>query len=120
MMAHPLREMPFEPLGNLILDFPAVASVSNYRRELDLDTAIASVTYNTPTAEYRREVFASPADQVIVIHLTANKPGEVAFRVAVQTLRQQPSAPNLRQRCCSPARTARPRESRAHSSSRPA
>ena len=41
MMAHPIKQMPYEPVGDLILDFPGHSSSSNYRRELDLNTAIA-------------------------------------------------------------------------------
>ncbi len=85
MMAHPLREMPLEPLGNLIVDFPTVASVANYRRDLDLDSAIATVSYEAGGVTYRREVFVSPVDQVIVLHLTANKSGHISFSARVQT-----------------------------------
>src|SRR5277367_1891486 len=45
MMAVPLREMPYETLGDLFLDFPTNAAVENYRRDLDLDTAVATVSY---------------------------------------------------------------------------
>ncbi|HEX4120992.1 MAG TPA: glycoside hydrolase family 95 protein, partial [Verrucomicrobiae bacterium] len=45
MMAHPLREMPYEPVGDLLLSFHDTNSPSDYRRELDLDTAIAKVSY---------------------------------------------------------------------------
>ena len=43
IMAKPLAQMPYEAIGNLPLTFPATSSVENYRRDLDLDTAIARV-----------------------------------------------------------------------------
>ncbi len=45
MMAHPIKQMPYEPVGDLRLEFPGHNEISNYRRELDLDTAIAKVSY---------------------------------------------------------------------------
>jgi alpha-L-fucosidase 2 len=45
MMARPLKQMPYQPVGDLKLDFSEHDVVSNFRRELDLDTAIATVSY---------------------------------------------------------------------------
>ena len=50
-------------------------AVSEYRRELDLDTAVASVSYLAGSTACTREVFASYPDQVIVLRLT----GSVGF-----------------------------------------
>src|SRR3989442_507663 len=71
MMAHPIKQMPYEPVGDLKLELPGHAEVSSYRRELDLDTGMAKVSYNVGGVNFTREVFASPVDQVIVVHLTA-------------------------------------------------
>ena len=86
MMAVPLRQMPYETLGDLWLDFGTnAAPVEDYRRDLDLDTAVASVNYTVNGVHFRREIFASPADQVIVIHLTADKPGQISFTAGMST-----------------------------------
>jgi alpha-L-fucosidase 2 len=81
MMARPRRQMPYEPVGDLMLTFSGSDSVANYRRELNLDTAIAKTTYTTGVGPWAvtqtREVFASPVDQVIVIRLTAERTGNV-------------------------------------------
>jgi len=45
MMARPLWQAAYQPVGSLLLAFPELAAVENYRRELDLDTAIARVSY---------------------------------------------------------------------------
>ena len=45
MMARPLKQMPYQPLGDLTLDFAGHENASNFKRDLDLDTAIATVTY---------------------------------------------------------------------------
>src|SRR5580658_10219808 len=57
MMAKPLRQMPYETLGDLFLTFPATQSVTHYRRDLDLDTAIAHVSYVADGVAYHREIF---------------------------------------------------------------
>ncbi|UCD49758.1 MAG: glycoside hydrolase N-terminal domain-containing protein [Phycisphaerales bacterium] len=85
MMARPLKQMPYQTLGNLLLAFPEAENVTNYRRDLNLDTAIASVTYEIDGVTFTREVFASSVDQVIVVRLTADKPGEVSFKAGFQT-----------------------------------
>jgi alpha-L-fucosidase 2 len=79
MMATPIKQMPYEPIGDLRLDFPGHDTVSNYRRELDLDTAIAKVSYAVGGVHFTREIFSSPVDQVIVVRLTADRPGQISF-----------------------------------------
>ena len=79
MMARPLREMPYQPVGDLVLDLPETRQVENYRRDLNLDTAVATTRYTADGVTFTREVFASPVDQVIVMRLTADRPGKVSF-----------------------------------------
>jgi alpha-L-fucosidase 2 len=85
MMAKPLKQMPYETIGDLFLEFPTAAPVENYRRELNLDTAVASVTYTSGGVKFTREIFSSPVDQVIVVRLTADKPGKISFTVGMET-----------------------------------
>jgi len=60
MMARPLKQMPYETVGDLFLEFPTPATVENYRRDLNLDTAVASVSYTVNGVTFKREIFASP------------------------------------------------------------
>jgi len=85
MMAHPIKQMPYEPLGDLRIEFAGHNDVSNYRRELDLETAIATVSYTVGRVNHSREVFASPVDQVIAFHLTADKPHQINFVASFTT-----------------------------------
>ena len=85
MMAVPLRQMPYQTLGDLFLDFGTNAPVENYRRDLDLDSAVASVSYSVNGVRFKREIFSSPVDQVIVIHLTADQPGRISFTASLPT-----------------------------------
>jgi len=85
MMAKPLTQMPYQCVGDLLLKFPDASGVTDYRRDLNLDTAVATVAYSIDGVRYTREVFSSPVDQVIVIRLTADKPGKVGFTAGMQT-----------------------------------
>jgi alpha-L-fucosidase 2 len=85
MMAKPLRQMPYQPLGDLLLTISGIADVQQYRRELDLDTAVARVSYGSGGINYTREVFSSPVDQVIVLRLSADRPGKISVRVGMTT-----------------------------------
>jgi alpha-L-fucosidase 2 len=85
VMAKPLAQMPYQTVGDLALTFPRVSSVDNYRRHLDLTTATAHVTYTAGGVTFDREVFASAPDQVIVVRLTASRPGQISFEARMQT-----------------------------------
>ena len=68
-----------EILGTLDIQSAEASEVVNYRRSLDLETALAQVTYVKDGVRYRREVFSSAADQVIVLRITADQTGQVSF-----------------------------------------
>jgi alpha-L-fucosidase 2 len=85
MMARPLRQMPYETVGDLFLWSPGATNVTNYRRELDLDTAVARVTYVSGGVKFTREVFASPVDNVMVIRLSADKRRQISFTAGMAT-----------------------------------
>ena len=69
----------YEPLGDLRLEFPAGGEPKSYRRELDLENAVARVTYLQDGVTYTREVFASHPAGAIVIRLHASKAGALNF-----------------------------------------
>ncbi|ROT29458.1 glycoside hydrolase N-terminal domain-containing protein [Micromonospora sp. HM5-17] len=57
--------------------------VRKYRRELNIGRAIARVSYLADGVRYTREYFASYPDQVLVIRLSADRPGRVGFTASV-------------------------------------
>ncbi|HUX56522.1 MAG TPA: glycoside hydrolase N-terminal domain-containing protein [Bacteroidales bacterium] len=69
----------YQALGDLYLDFGSLRGVTNYHRELDIEDAIARVTYSFNQVNFTREIFSSAPDQAIVVRLTADKPGEITF-----------------------------------------
>lgn len=71
MMGRPLHQMAYQTLGDLLIDMPFDGPADAYRRELDLDAAIATTRFAAGGVAVQREVFASPADQVIALRLSA-------------------------------------------------
>lgn len=69
----------FEPVGNLHLSFSGHENYSNYYRDLNIESAIATTRYTVNGITYTREVLASQADRIIVIQLTASKPRSISF-----------------------------------------
>ncbi|MEG2670393.1 MAG: glycoside hydrolase family 95 protein, partial [Oscillospiraceae bacterium] len=70
------------PFGKLNFKFKApTADVENYRRSLDLQTAVSSVDYKVGTALYNREAFVSNPDQVMAMKYTATESGKITFDV---------------------------------------
>jgi len=84
-MSVPLRQKAYQPAGDLLLDFPANEQASDYRRDLDIDSAIAAVSYKAGQGTWRREVFSSAPDQVIVVRLTADQKGRLEFRARLSS-----------------------------------
>lgn len=69
----------YQTLGDLKLTFDHGDKCTDYVRDLDLGDAVASVSYQLDGVHFRREVFASFPAQVIVIRITADKPGKISF-----------------------------------------
>jgi alpha-L-fucosidase 2 len=71
--------MPYQTVGNLKLAFQGHENYSDYYRELDIEKAIATTRYSSNGVNYTTEVFSSYPDQVMVVHISADKPGSVNF-----------------------------------------
>ncbi|HEX8117671.1 MAG TPA: glycoside hydrolase family 95 protein, partial [Pyrinomonadaceae bacterium] len=83
VIAVPKRMPPYQPLGDLLLDFKGRGEAGDYVRELDIDAAVARVSYAQGGARFTREVFASAVDQVVVVRLTCDRPGRLSFDAAL-------------------------------------
>ncbi len=88
MMGIPKGVKPYQSLGEIWFDTPALAA-SDYLRSLDLSTAIASTNYTADGVKFSREAFISPVDGLMVIHFTANKKEQISFAL---TLKRQQDA----------------------------
>ena len=70
---------PYQTVGSLRLHFDGHERYEHFQRSLDLDRAIATTTYTVDGVNYRREAFASFSDQLIIVRLTASRPGCLSF-----------------------------------------
>ncbi len=83
MMGIPNRQPPYQPLGDLNIEFAGHDNVTDYRRELNLATGIARVTYRIGDAAFTREVFSSAPDQAIVVRISCDRPGQISFHATL-------------------------------------
>lgn len=72
----------FQPLGDLILTFADSLGFRNYKRDLDINQAISTVSYQTDRGVYQREHFISFPDKAFIIKLTADQQKLITFDVA--------------------------------------
>jgi alpha-L-fucosidase 2 len=71
----------YQPLGDIRFAFEGAAPFEKYRRELDLDNAIATIKYTVGGVTFTREMLVSAPDKVMAIRLTADRPGSLNFSV---------------------------------------
>jgi len=71
----------YQVLGNLHLSFlgDTNAPFENYRRELNLNDAVARMEFTRGGVTFKREMFVSAPDQVMVLRLTAGKSKQISF-----------------------------------------
>ena len=69
----------FQSVGMLNINFENNKEYTDYYRELDLENAVFKTTFKVKGVQYKREVFTSLPDQVIVMKLTADKPSMLSF-----------------------------------------
>ena len=75
----------FEPVGSLQLAFEGHDNFSNYYRELDIERAVTKTSYTIGDITYTREALASFPDRVVIMRLTASKPGSISFTASFTT-----------------------------------
>lgn len=74
-LGKPSGQAPYQPVGNLQLDFfgQNLSSIWDYQRQLDLETAIVTTSYSDEfECHYQRNCFANYPDRCVVIHLQSS------------------------------------------------
>ncbi|MCL4177951.1 MAG: glycoside hydrolase N-terminal domain-containing protein [Verrucomicrobia bacterium] len=80
MMGRPIFQQGYQPLADLHVKFEQPpGEAADYRRELNLQTGVARTRYRVGDVTFSRECFVSAPNQVLVLHLTANRPGQLHF-----------------------------------------
>jgi alpha-L-fucosidase 2 len=76
--------MQYQTAGSLFLHFNEMSSpITQYRRDLDISNATASVSYTANGIQYKREYLAALSDRVVAVRLTASKPRSISLGLGV-------------------------------------
>lgn len=90
VMAKTNSGMPYQTFGDLRISFPGHTRYTDYYRELSLDSARTVVRYKVNGVTYRRETITSFTSQVVMVRLTADKPGMITCNALLTTPHQDP------------------------------
>ncbi len=77
------RQPPYQPLGDLNIEFSGQDNALDYRRELNLASGVVRVTYRIGDATYTREVFSSAPDQALIVRIVCDRPGQLSFHATL-------------------------------------
>jgi alpha-L-fucosidase 2 len=69
----------YQTVGSLRIKFPDNENFTNFYRDLDIEKAIATTSFSANGIDYKREVFTSFPDEIVVVRLTSNKKGAISF-----------------------------------------
>jgi alpha-L-fucosidase 2 len=82
----PTALQAYQPLGDLLLDFKIPGdSIRDYYRELNMETGVVKVSYTDGDVKMTREVFMSYPDHVMVMKVSADKPGSVSVEAKLKS-----------------------------------
>ncbi|MDR2138441.1 MAG: glycoside hydrolase family 95 protein [Tannerella sp.] len=84
LRSDPMRVRSYQSFGELKIDFmdATAPKATNYRRELNLETGVASVAYELDNTRYTREVFVSAPDNILVLRMASDGPDKLTFRLS--------------------------------------
>jgi alpha-L-fucosidase 2 len=86
----PRYEADYQPFGDLWLQLQEQGQpITDYRRELDIENAVSTVSYKSKGVQFTRSYWASFANPCIVMKLSASKPGNITLKALLKTPHQQ-------------------------------
>jgi alpha-L-fucosidase 2 len=86
VMSRPLKQMSYQPVGDLLVTLMGVESASDYVRALDLETALTHTSFISQQTRFVREVFVSAPDQVIVMRMSADRARQIHTGISLTSL----------------------------------
>jgi alpha-L-fucosidase 2 len=87
LLSHPKSFGTNLPLFDLVMDFDHLAHPTEYRRSLNLDEGVTRVECQTNSGRVMREVFASNPDDVVIVHIKGDAPGQLNLKVSFDGLK---------------------------------
>ncbi len=85
IMSQTNNGMPYQTFGSLYISFSGHDKYTNYYRDLNIENATATVRFTVDGVDYKREMLTAFADQVVVVHLTASKPGMISCNLMMNS-----------------------------------
>ena len=85
VMSNTNSGMPYQSFGEVNISMPNITSYKDYYRDLNLDSARAITRFVTDGVMYQREVIVSMTDNVVMVRLTASKPGKITINASYST-----------------------------------
>lgn len=79
----------YQPFGDVLVE-TGHGPVSDYRRELDLDRAVQTISYRSDGIRYQRTAFASHPARVLVFRFSADHPGALNGTISLTNIHQIP------------------------------
>ncbi len=83
LLSVPPRFRSYQTFGDIFIENENTGEITNYRRELCLNDGISTTTWTVNGINYKKEVFVSAPDNVIVVHFSADKPGSISATVSM-------------------------------------
>lgn len=77
--------MPYQTFGNVYISFPGHQDYTNYYRDLDIQSALASVSYKVDDVTYKREIISAFKDDVVAVKLSADQPGKITANILMNS-----------------------------------
>ncbi|MGQ7946922.1 glycoside hydrolase family 95 protein [Flavobacterium sp. WC2509] len=74
--------MPYQTVGSLWIEFPGHENYSEYKRDLDIENAVSSVSYKVDGVTYKRTLLTSFSDDIVLVKLTADKKKSISFSLS--------------------------------------
>ncbi|PQV50209.1 alpha-L-fucosidase 2 [Jejuia pallidilutea] len=90
-MSEPLKQVHYQPFGDMYISFKNHENVTNYKRVLNLNDAISSVSYTINGVEYKREVLVSYPDHIIAVNLTSSTDKALNFDLWLDAIHEDKS-----------------------------
>jgi len=85
MIGIPRSQQSYQTLGDLWIELADHGQAADYRRELNMQTAVARVGYRIGDARFTRELFISHPGQVMVVRFTCDKPARISGTVSLDS-----------------------------------
>lgn len=87
--AFPHYQADYQPLGDLWIHMQGSGPVENYRRALNIDSAVSTVQYTQNGISFTRECWVSAAENMLAIHIKSNQPAAISLQASLGSVHRR-------------------------------